>query len=212
MASQSEIEQLEDVYSAEDVEDVARTYDDWSKDYDAQMQQAGYRHPMICMALLTRYTPRRARPLLDAGVGTGLVGEWLKILDYPRVEGFDVSRGMLAVAEGKGVYDDLRRAVLGERLPYDDGYFAAAICAGVFTLGHAGPDGLDDLLRIVRPGGHLVITVKDKLYEDGFAEHLDGLIDAGRCALTEVTPSYLSMPHQSGQSTSRALVLETARG
>jgi predicted TPR repeat methyltransferase len=145
-------------------------------------------------------------------VGTGLVGEWLKILGYDRIEGFDVSPGMLAVAEKKNAYDRLQHAVLGERLPYADGEFAAALCAGVFTLGHAGPEGLDDLLRVVRPGGHLVITVKDKLYDAGFADHLNKLVAAGRCAIVEETPSYLSTPNQEGQSTSRALVLKVAGG
>lgn len=208
MSDAPQVDSLHDVYSAESPDKLTKTYDDWSKRYDSDMLQAGYRHPMICIGLLARYVPAQAGAVLDAGVGTGLLGEWLKILGYGEVAGFDLSTGMLEVARSKQAYDDLRQAELGKRLPYDDGRFAAAVCAGVFTIAHARPEGLDDLLRVVRRGGHVVLTVKDKLYEEGFERHLETLISAGRCRLAEMTPSYLSMPNQEGQSTSRALVLE----
>ncbi len=208
MPAAEQVDSLNDVYSAESPDSLAKTYDDWARDYDSDMLKAGYRHPMIAIGLITRYVPKGAGAVIDAGVGTGLIGEWLKILGYERVCGFDLSTGMLEVAGAKQAYDDLRQAALGERLPYKDGEFAAAVCAGVFTIAHAAPEGLDELLRIVQPGGHVVLTVKDKLYEEAFERHLQGLIDAGRCRIAEMTPSYLSMPNQEGQSTSRALALE----
>lgn len=212
MTAADQVDSLNDVYSADSPDELSRTYDVWAKDYDGDMLKAGYRHPMICIGLLARYVPAGAGGIVDAGVGTGLLGEWLKILGYREVVGFDLSKGMLAVAAGKGAYDDLREAALGERLPYEDDRFAAAVCAGVFTIAHASPQGLDDLLRIVRPGGHVVLTVKDKLFEEAFEAHLDQLVRSGRCRVAEMTPSYLSMPNQEGQSTSRALALEVLPG
>jgi SAM-dependent methyltransferase len=90
-----QLNQPDDVYGAQTVEDIGRSYASWASDYDASMLQAGYRHPMICVGLLTRHLTTNARSLLDAGQGTGLVGEWLKILGYKEVCGFDVSQGML---------------------------------------------------------------------------------------------------------------------
>ena len=110
---------------------------------------------------LARHLPRGAGPVLDAGAGTGLIGEWLEILGFPEAEALDVSEGMLAVAGRKAVYARLHRAALGQPLPFADGAFAAAVSAGVFTTGHVGAEGLDELLRVVRPGGVLVLTVKD---------------------------------------------------
>ncbi|MBK1698132.1 class I SAM-dependent DNA methyltransferase [Rhodovibrio salinarum] len=209
MANTNQVDQLNDVYSAQSVDQIAKTYDDWAADYDSSMLQAGYRHPMICVGLLTRHVPAHAGGVLDAGQGTGLVGEWLKILGYKEVFGCDVSQGMLDRAEQRGVYDDLQKAALGgEPLPYPDARFAACVCAGVFTIGHADPHGLDDLLRVVRKGGHIITTVKDKLWDSGFKDHLEQLVKDGRCHVIETTPSYLSMPNQEGQSTSRALVLQ----
>lgn len=208
MSKQKDMQQLDDVYAAQSTEQIAATYDDWAGDYDSNMLQAGYRHPMVCLGLLTRYVPVDAGPVLDAGQGTGLVGEWLKILGYGEVAGFDVSDGMIAVSREKGVYDDLRKATLGDGLPYESNYFAGCVCAGVFTIGHAGPEGLDELLRVVKAGGHVVATVKDKLYEEGFSQYLERRIQEGHCRVAEMTPSYVSVPGQTGHSTSRALAIE----
>src|SRR5690349_4472041 len=86
------------VYQAKRPEEVASLYDGWAETYDMEMAAAGYRHPTICLALLCRHLPRGSTPLLDAGAGTGLIGEWLGIMGYPHVEALDISEGMLARA------------------------------------------------------------------------------------------------------------------
>ncbi len=194
------------VYSAKRPEEVAALYDGWADRYDREMAQAGYRHPAICLALLTRHLPRGAEPLLDAGAGTGLVGEWLGIVGYRHVEALDLSEGMLAVAARKNVYAALHRLALGGPLPFADGHFAGIVSAGVFTTGHVGPEGLDELVRICRPGGVIVMTVKDTLW-DGFATHVAGFVAAGTIAVAEETGSYVSMPGEEGTIPSRGLVL-----
>lgn len=194
------------VYSAKSPEEVARHYDGWAESYDTDMSANGYRHPTICLALLARHVQRGAVPLLDAGAGTGLIGEWLRILGYPHVEGLDFSDGMLAVAARKKVYADLHKLALGTTLPFADGHFAGIVSAGVFTTGHVGPEGLDELVRICRPGGAVVITVKDTLWED-FAAHVAGFVEAGLVEIAEETEPYVSMPGEAGTIPSRGLVL-----
>src|SRR5688500_15221506 len=153
------------VYGAKGAEEIASLYDRWAASYDAQMSAAGYRHPTICLALLSRHLPKGAAPLLDAGAGTGLIGEWLGIIGYPHVEALDISQGMLEMAAAKGVYQALHCLALGTALPFADGHFAAIVSAGVFTSGHVGAEGLDELIRICRRGGVIVLTVKNTLWE-----------------------------------------------
>ena len=171
---------LDAVYGARSTEEVARGYDAWAETYEAEMAAAGYRHPAICLALLARWLPRGAGPILDAGAGTGLVGEWLGLVGYPAAEALDISQGMLDVAARKGVYAALHLGALGGPLAFEDGRFAAVIATGVFTTGHVGAEALPELLRVVRPGGVLVMTVKDQVWSGGFAERLAALRDAGR--------------------------------
>ncbi len=198
---------LGQVYSAKKPEEVAALYDRWADTYDAEMAAAGYRHPSIALALLARHLPRGAVPVLDAGCGTGLVGEWLGIVGYPQVEGLDISAGMLARAERKGAYACLHNLALGGPLPFADGHFAGIVSAGVFTTGHVGAEGLDELIRICRSGGAIVLTVKNTLWEGGFAARIAELEAQGLVKRVEETEPYVSMPGEVGTVPSRAVVL-----
>lgn len=193
------------VYGAANAEEVARLYDGWAESYEAEMAAAGYRHPTVCLALLARHLPRGAAPLLDAGAGTGLLGDWLGILGYPEVEALDLSEGMLAIAARKGVYTRLHRLALGQSLPFADGAFAGVVSAGVFTSGHVGAEGLDELVRICRPGGVIVLTVKTTLWTAGFSQRVAALAPA--VSLAEKTAPYVSMPGEAGTVPSLAIVL-----
>lgn len=200
-------ENLEAVYGARSPAEVARTYDAWAEGYEAEMARFGYRHPAIALALLARHLPRGAGPVLDAGAGTGLVGEWLGIAGYPVADGFDISPGMLAVARRKGVYRTLAEAALGGVLPFEDGAYAGVVCTGVFTTGHVGAEGLDELIRVTRPGGVLVMTVKDTVWVAGFAARLADLEATGRLRRLEETEPYRSMPGSEDTVPSRGVAL-----
>lgn len=199
------------VYNATGTQEVAALYDGWAETYDADMASAGYRHPSICLALLARHLPRGAAPLLDAGAGTGLIGEWLAILGYAHVEGLDISEGMLERAAAKAVYAALHRAALGNPLPFPDGHFAGIVSAGVFTSGHVGAEGLPELIRITQPGGVLVLTVKNTLWDDGFSDRLAELERDGILERAEETAPYVSMPGETGTVPSRGVVLKVLR-
>lgn len=198
---------LDAVYAAGGAAEIARVYDAWAEGYETEMAAVGYRHPTICLALLARRLPASAGRILDAGAGTGLIGEWLTLLGYHPIEAVDLSPGMLRVAAGKEVYDRLKQGDLTARLPYEDHRFAGAVCAGVFTTGHVGPEGLDELIRVVRPGGVVVITVKDKVWETGFAQRIADLVAGGVLERLDETPPYSSMPGRADTGPGRGLAL-----
>jgi len=183
------------VYDATAPEDVAAIYDDWAETYDGEMARAGYRHPAVGLALLASHAPLRQGPVLDAGCGTGIVGDLLAVMGYRPVHGLDLSEGMLTVARRRGCYDELHHLGLGGPLPFADGHFAAAVSIGVFTTGHVGAEGLPELLRIIRPGGVLVLTVKTTLWdgEVGVTLEADAQVD-----IVETTAPYVSMPGEAG--------------
>ena len=199
---------LGSVYDAKSPEEIAALYDGWAEGYEGEMARAGYRHPTICLALLARHLPKGAAPILDAGAGTGILGEWLGIAGYPEAEGLDLSEGMLAVAARKGVYSRLHRLALGQPLPFADGAFAGIVSSGVFTTGHVGPEGLDELVRICRPGGVSVLTVKTTLWDCGFADHVADF--APEVTIAEKTAPYVSMPGETATVPSLAVVLKKA--
>jgi len=190
------------VYDARNPQQVAALYDGWAATFDAQMAAAGYRHPSIGLALLARHL--RGGTVLDAGCGTGLLGDWLAIMGVAPVQGLDISGGMLAVARAKGSYAGLQQAALGGPLPFGDAAFDGVISTGVFTTGHVGAEGLPELVRILRPGGALVLTVKMPLWDGGFGAALAALPGV---RIVEQTAPYISMPGEVGTVPSLAVAV-----
>ena len=139
---------LEGVYHAKTQSDLIALYDGWAKTYDADMQGIGYIHPAVIAGLVGRYVPNKTDPVFDAGVGTGTVGNILAIMGYSNLIGVDMSEGMLARAEARKIYTDLRNRVLGEPLDFADGSMAAIVSTGVFTTGHGPANAWDELTRL----------------------------------------------------------------
>jgi SAM-dependent methyltransferase len=191
---------LDAVYGATSRDELSDAYDAWAASYDTDMAEVGYRHPAIALAMLCRHLPVGSAPILDAGAGTGLVGELLGTVGYPEVDALDASEGMLAVASRKGAYRELHHGFLGEPLPFEGARYAAAVSTGVFTAGHVGVEGLPELFRVVRPGGLIVLSVKVTVWEAGVEEFLRTSEHDGVVLQVEVTPPYESMP--AGEETS----------
>jgi len=132
--------------------------------------------------------------VLDAGAGTGLLGEELVRAGFRRLDAFDMSDGMLGQAAGKGIYRDLRVARLGEPLEYDTGSYDAVVCAGVLTAGHAPAASLDELVRVTRPGGHVIFTLRSDTALPGFGDKIAELEQGRRWALVDRGDEFQALP------------------
>ena len=200
---------LERVYNATDRDSLRAIYDSWAETYDADLQQVGYLHLPVIVGLVAAHVPSREATILDAGVGTGAVGNVLSLLGYNNLSGIDMSKGMLEKAEARGCYSDLRQAVLGETLDFPDGAFDAILSTGTFTNGHAPAAAFHELTRILEPGGVLLFTVGTVIWEEqGFRTVLDNLVRAKKLVTVETTPIYRPMPFSptEGDFTTRAHV------
>jgi predicted TPR repeat methyltransferase len=186
--------ELHKVYDSDSAEQTAAIYDGWAQEYEEHMRGAGYSHPAMVASMLARHQPPGGAPMLDAGTGTGIMGEILTALGYTNVAGFDASEGMLAHAATKDIYQDLRHGLLGQPLDYDDDAFAATVAAGVFTQGHAPLDGLDELVRATRPGGHIVFSIARTYLGEAFETKARALEDAGKWRRVEASKRYNSTP------------------
>jgi ubiquinone/menaquinone biosynthesis C-methylase UbiE len=118
--------------------------------------------------------------VLDLGCGTGVLSEQM-LLGGKRVMAMDLSRDMIARArERLRGYPPQRRGTLRgdcEKLPFADGRFDHAICLGVISFLAGDDHVLDELRRVVRTGGTLVLAVRNR-YPLGKA--LDPVKLAGR--------------------------------
>jgi SAM-dependent methyltransferase len=185
---------LRKVYEARDSRELADGYDAWASDYEGDVSSFGYKIPAVVAGLAGRYLDR-GNKLLDAGAGTGVLGEILHLLGYTDLTGIDLSEGMLEKAREKSVYESLQRMMLGERLDFPDDAFDATLSSGVFTTGHAPPESLREIVRVTRPDGHVIFSVRREAYlEGGFEEEQDSLEREGRWRMVEKTGEFRSLP------------------
>jgi hypothetical protein len=77
----------------------------------------------------------------------------------------------------------------------------------VFTTGHVGAEGLGELVRVCRPDGVIVLTVKNTLWQAGFSARIATLAAEGAISIAEETEPYVSMPGEAGTVPSRCLAL-----
>jgi predicted TPR repeat methyltransferase len=200
---------IDSVYHSASREQLAKTYDEWASDYDADMQSTGYIHPAVMIGLVARYVKDPAAAILDAGVGTGTLGQLLSILNYTNLHGVDISKGMLAIARERTVYAQLSQGILGEPLDFKTASMHCIVSTGTFTTGHAPASAFDELVRITKPGGYLIFTVGTVVWDEaGFAAKLAALETSGHLIKAETTPIYHPMPKSKTESgfTTRAHV------
>lgn len=152
--------QLDKVYSAESPDETRETYDAWASTYERDVFNYGIRLYANAAAAFAKYVPDLDGPFLDAACGTGLQIESLRLLGYGPFTGVDMSDGMLAVARDKGLYESLEQAVLGEALAFKDDAFTGALCIGALSPTHAPAETFDELIRVTRPGGRIVVTLR----------------------------------------------------
>lgn len=197
MSSTDESERLHSTYdtnvatSAKSSREVAEIYDGWAEDYERRILGNGYSTPAVAAGFFGRYVKPEDGTVFDAGVGTGITGAILAPLGYRDLVGIDVSGSMLELARNKGVYKDLRQMELGGPLDFPDDAFAAVVSTGVFAAGHAPPESFEELLRVTKPGGYMVFSVRTDVYEDGgFKEKQEALQREGKWQLVEMTEPF----------------------
>jgi len=185
-------------YGAADQAELTKRYDDAAEVYDAAMQNdVGWSGHIELAKVVIRHIEPTAR-LCDAGAGTGMLGDLLSEAGFRNMSANDLSPGMIEVARKKKIYDHCQVMELGKPLSYASNVFAATTACGVFTPNHVPASSLDELIRITRPGGLILYTLRHDEEPADFAAKHQELIDAGKWELVEAGepfPSIASEPH-----------------
>lgn len=179
---------VETVFLATTPEELAKEYDKWSTSYDNDLEgHAGPKEAAEQLALLTSKEGR----ILDAGCGTGLVGQHLASQGYQHLEALDLSTGMLQQARNKNCYSAFHQQALGGPLDLPDHHFDAIIIVGVFVMAHARSNAFDELIRITKPGGHILFTLRPEFYANtDFKPTMLRLETEGKWTLHHVTEPF----------------------
>ncbi len=149
---------LKKAYRLETPEDSRALYADWAPTYDDDFAAGmDYRLPQMVAMVLAEHGPDG--PVLDVGAGTGLLAQAFPLRAALEMHALDISPEMLAVAMGKGLYARAIEADLTKPLMLAGDTYGAVASSGTFTHGHVGPDAIDGLLHVARPGALFVLAI-----------------------------------------------------
>src|SRR5579859_4373259 len=130
-------------------------------------------------AVINTYLPYldRTAPNLEAGCGMGQVVYYLAQRGYPMI---GVDYAPEAVTMAREFHPELRLHV-GDvhNLPYPSNTFGSYLSFGVLEHFEQGPDAaLIEALRVLRPGGALIITIPHPNFVEGLRDGVNRLFPA----------------------------------
>lgn len=175
---------VEDAYVAKTPTENRDLYERWADTYESGfINNRGYVYHERVAQIFVEHGGQS--PVLDVGCGTGIVGEALATLGVGTIDGIDITPAMLTqadtkrTAQGGPVYRDLIEGDLTDTLSIATGAYTGVISVGTFTLGHVGPEALDELFRVGSSGATYALGINRAHFtERGFKTKLDAAVQA----------------------------------
>jgi len=173
-------------------ENRIRFYDEWSDKYEEDLVMVGnYSGHTKCTEAFLSLGLNRCVQILDLACGTGLLGGEVVQHGYVQIDGLDSSPQMLLQARMKDIFKEYINAHVGGTgsLPLNDDLYDVVMSSNGFAPGQIYPDAVEEILRVLKPGGYLLFTMRDGLEETSprfarFDADLHELEKAGKCEVT----------------------------
>ena len=166
------------LHTLKSTDEVRNLYDDWSQNdqYNQDMIDWEYSGPREVVSAFLPHASRKGIKILDAGCGSGLVGEELSKEGYSIIHGADIAAKLMNSIPA-GIYEALHNIDLNKPINFTDDFFDAVLCVGTFTFGHVKAKALSEFARIVKSGGIIGFTINEGVFLDhGFKSELDHLV------------------------------------
>ena len=117
---------------------------------------------------------------------------------YRNLDGLKPSSGMLQIARRTRIYRRLLPLYLGATVDLPDESDDAVVASGVLTHGHAPPESLDGIIKLLRPGGVTIFSLSPTARkEQGFGHKIEQLQAAGQWQRLDQSQLFRSYPFSS---------------
>lgn len=168
--------------------EMGRFYDEIDPQvYDEMNKLVNYTEPgFIVQQIADKLKLPQQSYILDAGCGTGMIGEMLRARGYSNIHGADASEKFIQHCLKNNWYseaDVLWFGVGGDKFPvkYHNTYDCCT-ASGVFVPNHFPPDAINDIHQSLKTGGYFITAMRSYLWVEGekhgYKDKVEELISA----------------------------------
>ncbi|XP_022108073.1 uncharacterized protein LOC110988647 isoform X1 [Acanthaster planci] len=160
-------------------EKLVQVYDEWADHYKEQNLSVGYCGPANLAALVSDVIRDKSAKILDAASGIGMVGEELKRRGFIHIDALEPSQVSLDKSKEHQCYTEYICDTLDDhQTKIPDDHYDVVVMSGAFGIpGHVTDACFPELIRITKPGGHIMFTMSTKVAEE-WSDKLEGAIQA----------------------------------
>ena len=199
---------LDIVYNEKSSIKLKQHYKSWANDYDQDLIDWGYAYPSQLKKIMSQDIKlKKSSKILDAGCGTGLVAEVLGDMNFNNLVGLDYSLDMLKIAKDKKIYTRLIQESLNKKTSLRSNQFDVVLCTGVLTSGHVGAKAINELIRVTKNKGYLILSIAESIYEKlGFKDEIEK--NREQLLKIKISKPFIALPNHKSSATSKMYVFQ----
>jgi len=199
---------LDIVYNEKSSIKLKQHYKCWANDYDQDLIDWGYAYPSQLKKIISQDIKlKKSSKILDAGCGTGLVAEVLGDMNFKNIVGLDYSLDMLKIAKDKKIYTRLIQESLNKKTSLRSNQFDVVLCTGVLTSGHVGAKAINELIRVTKNKGYLILSIAESIYEKlGFKDEIEK--NREQLLKIKISKPFIALPNHKSSATSKMYVFQ----
>ena len=199
---------LDIVYNEKSSIKLKQHYKLWADDYDRDLVDWGYAYPsQLKKVMLQDIKVKKDSKILDAGCGTGLVAQVLRDMNFKNIVGLDYSIDMLKIAKNKKIYKRLIQESLNKKTSLRSNQFDIVLCTGVLTSGHVGAKAINELIRVTKNKGYLILSIAESIYEKlGFKYEIEK--NKEQISKIKISKPFIALPNHKSSATSKMYLFQ----
>ena len=199
---------LDIVYNEKSSTKLKQHYKFWAHDYDRDLVDWGYAYPYQLKKIMSKdIKVKKDSKILDAGCGTGLVAQVLSDMNFKNIVGLDYSIDMLKIAKNKKIYKRLIQESLNKKTSLRSNQFDIVLCTGVLTSGHVGAKAINELIRVTKNKGYLILSIAESIYEKlGFKYEIEK--NKEQISKIKISKPFIALPNHKSSATSKMYLFQ----